>query len=140
MVAQKGSDIKMRVEDSGAGSPTSFIVVGGLRNAQVQLNGETVDVTNADSANKWRELLAGAGIKSASLNGSGVFKDDATDLAIRTSFMDGTHLRWQFDVPSFARFEGLFQITQLEFAGDHNGEVNYTLTVESAGEINAAAI
>lgn len=140
MAAQKGSDIILRISDPNGGSPTVFTAIGGLRTKTITLNAETVDITSADSTNKWRELLAGAGIKSASVSGAGVFKDDAADLLIRNSFFSQTHLTWQLEIPSFAILEGTFQISQLQFAGEHNGETTYDLSLESASEVFAGAI
>ncbi|GMA77957.1 hypothetical protein GCM10025880_43740 [Methylorubrum aminovorans] len=57
MGAQKGRDLLVRVSNGADG----FVAVAGLRARQLAFNAETVDVTNADSAGRWRELLAGAG-------------------------------------------------------------------------------
>ena len=38
---------------------------------------QVVDVTDAESAGRWRELLGGAGVQRAALSGSGIFKDAA---------------------------------------------------------------
>ncbi len=137
MGAQKGSDVALRIEDTASGSPTAFVAVGGLRSYQLQINSELVDISNADSVNKWREGLAGAGIKNVSISGNGVFKDDATDALVKASVMNNTHLTWQFDVPDFARMEGRFHIGQFEVSADHNGEVTYSISLESVSEVFA---
>ena len=85
MAAQKGRDLLVKV-DAGTGS---FVTVAGLRTRQLALNAETIDVTSADSAGQWRELLAGAGIRRASIAGAGVFKDEASDALVRQLFFDG---------------------------------------------------
>ena len=41
-------------------------------------------------------------------------------------------------IPSFGTVQGPFQITSLEFAGEHNGEVTYDMAA-SAGELTFAA-
>lgn len=133
MAAQKGSDLLIKIGDGG--SPESFTSLAGLRTKSIRFNGETVDVTNSDSTNKWRELLAGAGIKSAQLAGAGVFKDATTDETARASFFAGTIKNYQVVIPGFGTIEGAFQITQLEFAGEHNGEVTQSLQLDSAGEL-----
>ncbi|HET8543174.1 MAG TPA: phage tail tube protein [Pseudolabrys sp.] len=46
---------------------------------------------------------------------------------------------YQIVIPSFGTVQGPFQITSLEFAGDHNGEVTYDMALESAGELAFAA-
>lgn len=130
MSAQKGKDLLVKIAD-GAG----FTTVAGLRTRRLAFNAETVDVTHAESANRWRELLDGAGVKRASVSGRGLFKDEATDALMRQTFFDGTVKNYQIVIPAFGTVQGAFQITNLEFAGEHNGEVTYDMALESAGEM-----
>jgi TP901-1 family phage major tail protein len=136
MSAQKGKDLLVKISDGAGG----FTTVAGLRTRRLAFNAETVDVTHAESANRWRELLDGAGVKRASVTGRGLFKDTATDASMRQTFFDGTILTYQVVVPDFGVVQGPFQLTGLEFAGEHNGEVTYDLTLESAGELIFTAI
>ncbi len=134
MAAQKGKDLLVKIED-GAG----FTTVAGLRSRRIAFNAETVDVTHAESVDRWRELLDGAGVKRASIAGRGLFKDASTDELMRQSFFDGAVKSFQIVVPDFGTIAGPFQITSLEFAGEHNGEVTYEMTLESAGALSFAA-
>jgi TP901-1 family phage major tail protein len=84
--------------------------------------------------------LDGAGVKRASVTGRGLFKDAATDASMRQTFFDGTTLNYQIVIPAFGTVQGPFQLTNLEFAGEHNGEVTYDLTLESAGELTFAGM
>ena len=131
MTAQKGKDLLVKISDGAGG----FTTVAGLRTRRLAFNAESVDVTNAESANRWRELLDGAGIKRASVTGRGLFTDAATDASMRQTFFDGSVLNYQIVIPSFGTVQGLFQLTNLEFAGEHNGEVTYDVALESAGEV-----
>lgn len=138
MAAQKGSSLLIKLSDGG--SPDSFTTLAGLRTKSITLNSETVDVTNSDSVNKWRELLAGAGIKSASFSGTGVLQDNAqahTDIV--TLHMGGTIRTWQVIVPGLGTYQGAFQIASIEQSGEHNAEVVFTVTLESAGELQFTA-
>ena len=136
MVAQKGKDLLLKIDTTGGGS---FATVAGLRSRQIALNAETVDITDADSAGRWRELLAGAGVKRAAVNGSGIFKDASTDATVREIFFDGTIRDWQVIVPDFGTLQGPFQVTALEYSGELNGELTYQLALESAGLLTFAA-
>lgn len=136
MTAQKGKDLLIRA-GNGAGG---FTAVAGLRARQIAFNAEAVDVTNADSAGRWRELLAGAGVRRASVSGAGVFRDEASDARLRQSFFDGVIDAYQIVVPSFGTIEGPFQITALEYRGDHAGEVTYDLALDSAGPLSFTAL
>lgn len=137
MAAQKGRDLLLKVDSTGAGV---FVTVAGLRNRSLSLNARPVDITNADSVNGWREILEGAGVKSASLSGAGVFRDDAADETVRGYFFNGTLRNWQLIVPSFGIIQGAFQITALEYAGEYDGEVTYSLAMESAGQLSFTVI
>jgi TP901-1 family phage major tail protein len=134
MSAQKGKDLLIKIDD-GAG----FTTVAGLRTRRLAFNAETVDITHAESANRWRELLDGAGVKRASVSGRGLFKDAASDELVRATFFAGTIKDYQIVIPDFGTVAGAFQIVSLEFAGEHNGEVTFDLSLESAGELTFAA-
>ncbi|TXM55642.1 phage major tail protein, TP901-1 family [Methylobacterium sp. WL120] len=136
MTAQKGKDLLIRA-GNGAGG---FVAVAGLRARQVAFNAEAVDVTNADSVGRWRELLAGAGVRRAAISGSGVFRDEASDLRLRQVFFDGVMETFQVVVPAFGTLEGPFQITALEYRGDHAGEVTFDMSLESAGAVAFTAL
>jgi TP901-1 family phage major tail protein len=130
MAAQKGKDLLVKIAD-GAG----YTTVAGLRTRRLAFNAETVDITHAESANRWRELLDGAGVKRASVSGRGLFKDASTDALMRQTFFDGAVKSYQIVIPDFGAVQGAFQIANLEFAGEHNGEVTYDVALESAGEL-----
>lgn len=135
MVAQAGRDLLLKVEN-GAG----WLTVAGLRSKRLAFNAETVDVTDAESAGRWRELLGGAGIQRASLNGGGLFKDQASDALVRSAFFAASIVIFQVVIPSFGTISGPFQITSLEYSGEHNGEVRFELALESAGQLTFGAI
>ncbi|MEP9371018.1 phage major tail protein, TP901-1 family [Mesorhizobium sp. KR1-2] len=133
MVAQKGKDLLLKLDSTGAGS---FVTVAGLRSKRIAFNSETVDVTNSDSAGRWRELLAGSGVQRASITGTGIFKDAQSDAAIRSRFFAGEISDWQFSIPDFGLVQGPFQITSLEYTGTHDGEVTFDMALESAGPVS----
>jgi len=130
MVAQKGRDLLLKV-DNGAG----FATVAGLRSKRLSFNAALVDVTDAESVGRWRELLGGAGVQRAALSGSGIFKDQASDALVRSLFFAGTIAAWQIVVPDFGMVAGAFQIAALEYSGAHDGEVLFEIGLESAGPL-----
>jgi len=136
MSAQKGKDLLLKVDSDGAGT---FITVAGLRARTLAFNAATVDITNTESAGEWRELLAGAGIKTARISGNGVFKDAPSDETVRGYFFAGEQVNWQVIVPDFGTIEGPFQVTTLEYAGQHDGEMTFELSLESAGQLSFTA-
>ncbi|TRL30583.1 phage major tail protein, TP901-1 family [Methylosinus sporium] len=132
MSAQRGKDLLLKVDD-GSGA---FISVAGLRTRRLSLNAEAVDVTDAESSGRWRELLDGAGVKRASLAGTGIFKDQASDGLIRQLFFDGVLRQWKLVVPDFGVMTGSFQITSLDYRGEHNAEMTFDIALESASAIS----
>jgi TP901-1 family phage major tail protein len=136
MAAQKGRDLLLKIEDDTG----IFVTVAGLRTQRFALNADPVDVTNQESAGRWRELLGGAGVRRASVAGSGVFKDGASDTLIRQTFFDGLIRNWQIVAPSFGIIQGAFQISSLDYRGEHSGEVTFELSLESAGLLTFTAL
>ena len=131
MAAQQGRALLVKVENA----PGVFVSVAGLRARSLQFQAQGGDATNADSAGAWREILGGAGVKSASVTGAGVFKDAASDAVVRQAFFDGAIPRWQIVVPDFGTVEGPFHIAALEYAGTHDGAATFSMTLNSAGAL-----
>lgn len=145
MAAQKGLDMLLKMDISGTQT-----TVGGLRSTSITMNDEAVDVTNKDSLGT-RTLLAGAGVNSISISGSGVFTDSACEVAVRAAFnlqqntTDGTTGQtpafetFQFVIPDLGTYTGTFMIASIEYSGEFNGEVTYSMSFESAGYITFVA-
>ena len=138
MAAQKGQDLLIKLGDGG--SPETFTAVAGIRTASLGFNAQTVDITNADSSNMWRELLANAGVRSASVSGSGVFKDAASDASVRSVFFNQDLRNWKIVVPDFGEVTGPFAVTALQYEGAFDGEVKMSLSLASAGVLDFTAI
>ena len=137
MAVQNGKDLLIKVDLIGDGQ---FVTMAGLRATKIGFNAETVDVTSLDSAGGWRELLAGAGVKTASISGSGVFRDENTDERARQIFFDAEMPDFQVVIPSFCIVQGSFQITSIEYAGNYNGEATFDISFASAGLLTFTAI
>ncbi len=131
MSAQKGKDLLLKIDDGGG-----YVTVAGLRARRLAFNAETVDITDAESAGRWRELLAGSGAQRASLSGGGIFRDQASDAVVRSTFFNGQIRPWQAMIPDFGIVSGPFQIVALEYAGRHDGEVTFEIALESAGALS----
>jgi TP901-1 family phage major tail protein len=137
MGAQNGKDLLIKVDMTADGQ---FTTLAGLRATRVSFNAETIDVTSLESQGGWRELLSGAGIRSVSISGSGVFRDAETDERARQLFFDGEAPNFQVVIPDFGIVEGPFQVTSIEYGGSHNGEATYELSLASAGALAFTAI
>ena len=136
MAAQKGSAFVLKLGDRA--SPEVFTTVGAFRTNSMQINEDDVEVTHKESTNRFRELLRGAGVRSISASGSGVFNDDAQYNLIVDHIMgsSGTYRNFQIVVPGLGTFEGAFQISGVGFDGAYNAEVTKEVTLQSAGDIS----
>lgn len=137
MAAQNGKDLLLKLDLTGTGQ---FETIAGLRATRISFNAESVDVTSLESQGGWRELLGGAGVKSASVAGSGVFKDDSTDERTRQIFFDGETPDFQVIIPDFGIIEGPFLVASIEYSGTHNGEATYEIALASAGALSFTAL
>lgn len=135
MAGQRGRDLLLKISD-GAGA---FVTVAGVRASRIELNAGMVDATAMDSPDAWRELIAGAGTKTARVTGRGVFRDAASDARMRAVFFAGEVPDWQLVLPHFGVLEGAFQISQLSWSGTHEGEAEFSVTLESAGALSFEA-
>lgn len=134
MSAEKGSAFLLKVGDGG--TPPVFATVAGMRTTQMSVNGEAVNVTSKDS-DGWRELLSGAGIRSVSVAGSGIFTGSAAETRLKANAMAGLIDDYELSFESGERMQGRFLLTRLDYAGDHGGERTYALALESSGEVVA---
>jgi len=132
MTADSGRGFLVKIGDGG--NPETFATVAGMRTTSLTLNATSVDITNKDSGG-WRELLSGAGLRRMSISGSGVFTDSAAEASLRTKALAGVLANYEIVFDNGDSFTGAFQVTALDYSGDHNGERTYTLALESSGPI-----
>ena len=137
MPAQDGKDLLVKAETA---IPATYAAVGAFRSNSFTINGEGVDITNKDSAG-FKEMLDGAGVRSVSASGTGVLLTSDAQLLLLTADALGGLLRlYEIIIPGWGTYAGSFLLTSLEFAGEHNGEANYNISLESSGEITFTAI
>jgi len=135
MAVEKGSAFLLKIGD-GAAVPT-YRTMAGLRTTQLSVNGEMVAITSKDSGG-WRELLSGAGVRSVSVSGAGVFTGSAAETRLRNNALSGQIDDYRLSFEGGETMTGRFLITRLDYAGDHNGERTYTLALESSGPVVSA--
>ena len=134
MAAERGSAFLLKL---GSGVPTQYATVAGLKTTQLSINGDPIAITNKDSGG-WRELLAGAGVRSVSVAASGIFTGSAAETQLKGLALGGQLAAFELSFESGERMQGKFLVSRLEYAGDFNGERNYSLALESSGEVTAS--
>lgn len=141
MAAQKGIDMLLKVSSDGTSTGT-MNTLGGIRSNDLTLNDTPIDITSADDADRFQKLITG-GIRSVSLSGSGVFVDDtaAGDLVDHVMTSGGATLAYaELTVPDFKVFAGEFHVSSMTFAGSHDGEMTYDVSLASAGAISTTNV
>lgn len=134
MAAEKGSAFLLKLGDGG--SPQTYVTIAGLKTTQLSINGDAVAITNKDSGG-WRELLGGAGVRSVSVSASGIFTGSNAEQQLRSMALGGDLASYELSFESGERMQGQFLVTRLDYAGDYNGERNYTVNLESSGAVAA---
>ena len=132
MTAQKGSAFLLKIGDGA--QPPAYATVAGLRTTQMSINGDTVVITHKQSGG-WRELLSGAGTRSVSVSAAGIFLGSAAEAAVRAHALAGTIADYELSFEDGEKLHGQFLVQRLDYAGDFNGERNYTLQLESSGAV-----
>lgn len=132
MTAQKGSAFLLKIGDGA--QPPAYETVAGLRTTQMSINGDAVVVTHKESGG-WRDLLSGAGTRSISVSAAGIFLGSSAENAIRSHALAGTLDDYELSFEDGEKLRGRFLVQRLDYAGDFNGERNYTLQLESSGPV-----
>lgn len=130
------------VKQGDGGGTEVFTTIAALRDTTISEKEQTVDTTSKDDGGV-RQLLEARIMYSVSVSGTGVFTDSATLGSLRTAMRAGTHSNFKLEIVDSAStggeiLTGAFRITSLEFAGTHDGEANYSLTLESDGTVTAS--
>ena len=133
MAAQLGRNMLVKVSDGG--SPGTFSTVGGIRTSSFTLNNEQVDITDSDTA-PFRVLLGNSGLKSCTVTGSGVFKDEAAVNTVENLALSGALRDFQLVMPNGDYLQAEFQVASFAYEAEHNAEQTYSLTLESGGTIS----
>ena len=132
MTAQKGSAFLLKISDGA--TPAAYQTVAGLRTTQMSVTGETVVITSKNSGG-WRELLSGAGVRAVSVTAAGIFLGSEAEGRIRANALAGTLDNYELSFEDGEKLRARLLIQRLDYSGDFNGERNYTIQLESSGEV-----
>ena len=126
MAAIKGLDVLIKVGSQ---------VVGGQRNASLEMSAETIDTT-VKSTGGWASKIPG--IKSWTSSCDGVyFVDDAGLEAAQTAFMNGTAVSLEFSNSNGLSYSGQAVITSMSVEAGQEDIVSYTISFEGTGALTA---
>jgi TP901-1 family phage major tail protein len=138
MAGQRGRDVLIAIGDGD--EPDAFVNVAGIRAKTISLTAGLVEATTAQSADGWREVIAGAGVKRADVSGRGAFKDSLSDALLRAAYFAREASRFELTIPRFGVLTGPFVISELTYGGDHEDEATFAIRLSSAGVVTFEVI
>lgn len=131
MAAQTGRSMLLKV-----GTGTGATTVASLRTNGMTINGETVDVTNKDSAG-YRELLGTAGVVSMSMSASGLLAGGTYDAMFINRVAAKSLDSYTFNLGTNT-ITGSFQAASYSANGEYNGAQAFDVSLESSGSLTVA--
>lgn len=138
MAKQLGRALLVKIDD-GAGTLSNLC---GLNSKSLTLNNSSIDVTTPDCTTPegalYTETLAG--LKNVSVSGDGFFEDSTAEARMNTVAMaNDNSTNFNVVVPDFGTYAGAFRIASVEFGGETEGGVTYSLSLESTGAVTFTA-
>lgn len=114
--------------------------LAGVRTRGMTVTNDYVDVTSDDDAG-WRTLLADPGVRSVEVTIGGITTDEVLLAAMmEASVTAGTlvgNLPSSLTTPG--TMSGEYLVSSFEQSGNHDGEVEFTATFMSTGEVTYTA-
>ena len=140
MAKQLGRALLVKIGD-GEVSET-FTNLCGLNSKSLTVNNSAIDVTTPDCTSPegalWTETLAG--LKNVSVSGDGFFEDSTAEARMNTVAMQNDNqANFEIVVPDFGTYAGAFRLTTVEFGGETEGGVTYSVSLESTGVVTFTA-
>mgnify|MGYP001451885222 FL=1 len=140
MAKQLGRALLVKIGDGEASE--AFSNLCGLNSKSLTINNSSIDVTTPDcstpSGALWTATLNG--LKNVSVSGDGYFEDSTAEARMNTVAMSADNsCNFQIVVPDFGTYAGAFRIASLEFGGETEGGVTYSISLESTGAVTFTA-
>lgn len=135
MAATAGRDILLKL---GSGSPVTYTTIAAARTNTMTFDNTEVDITTMDSAGI-RQLLAGAGVRSATASIDGVYTDAAGQAALMTAASAGTHVNLRLEnATNSITVTGTFQVNSFQITGAEGEAGTFSASFASAGTVTIA--
>jgi TP901-1 family phage major tail protein len=140
MAKQLGRALLVKIGDGA--DPEAFSNLCGLNSKSLTINNSSIDVTTPDCTSPegalWTETLNG--LKNVSVSGDGFFEDSTAEARMNTIVMAADNqCSFEIVVPDFGTYAGEFRIASVEFGGETEGGVTYSISLESTGAVTFTA-
>lgn len=136
-IAEEPTGTAIIPDDAQTSTPcTVFASVGGIRSKSISFSSEGVDITNQDS-DEWSKFLDAAGVRALAISGAGVYTNEANYLYVEDQAYANNLMELMFvDVKGLRCTWSYFKVTAVEQSGDYNAEGNFSISANSAAEVN----
>ena len=141
MAKQLGRAMLLQIELVAGGG--SFTNLCGINSKSITINRNSIDVTTptcaAPQGQLWTETMAG--VSNVSVSGDGFFEDSTAEARMNAVAMLADNVAsFKITVPSFGTYAGAFRVNSLEFGGETEGGVTYSVSIESTGAVTFTAV
>ena len=141
MAKQLGRALLVKIGDGEIAE--AFTNLCGLNSRSLTINNSSIDVTTPDCTAPegalWTETLNG--LKNISVSGDGYFEDSVAEARMNTVAMGADNAcNFQIVIPDFGTYSGAFRIASVDFGGETEGGVTYSLSLESNGAVTFVAL
>ena len=118
---------------------SSYITVGGMRTRALKFDETNVDVTTADSSGRWTEMLNGAGVRTCSLDGAGIYQRDAGLKLLVAAYNNGSLIVCRFAWPTAGlQVDASFLIDSFGWDAPYNDSGTFNVKLTSSGPVTLA--
>ena len=116
-----------------------FANVAGLQAKSLAINSQEIDITSGDS-DEWREILADRGTRSVDISGNGVADDGALAKKLELRSFDNSITWFRITRSDSANrsYTGKFKITSFNITGNHDGALEFEISLMSSGPLVVA--
>lgn len=139
MPQHKGRLLLVKIGDGA--SPEVFANVCGIQTRSFNLSATEVDTTIPDCDNPGDAVVRTAepGIVNRTFSGSGKFVSGATSDILMDHVNAATVFNAQVVVPGLGEYEGSWMVSEFEFSGEMEGNMDFNATFVAAGPLTFEA-
>lgn len=139
MPQHKGRLLLVKIGDGA--SPEVFANVCGIQTRSFNLSATEVDTTIPDCENPGNAVVRTAepGIVNRTFSGSGKFVSGATSDILMDHVNAATVFNAQVVVPGLGEYEGSWMVSEFEFSGEMEGNMDFNATFVAAGPLEFTA-
>ena len=136
---QVGRTLLIQIGDGD--DPEVFANLCGLTTRSFNMSANEVDTTITDCVNPANtpQKTAEPGIKNRTFSGSGRFVKSASNTAFMTHVNDATKFNAKVIVPGLGTYTGPWFVSEFEFSGEMEGNMEFTATFVAAGVLTFVA-